>query len=354
MIGKATCGSSASGLSNYLNNEQKKEWREVQNLPGQNRHQDVRLINDTASMSKAEKPVYHLSISYADGDNPSKAQMLADGKATLSTLGLGEHQAVFVAHNDSDHQHLHIMANRVNPATGKAQNMWGDHHKIRTQMRAIEKARGYEQTRLKNPDKDLELTNGEYHKLKEQGLEKMPLKAKAEFYDFKKSFEQANSWQDLHNDLTEVQCTIEAKGRGGVIRDHSTDKTMKLSRVGREHSFGKLQKGFGKLKDYKKSLEISRDVSKSIPDRKIGQATARIIKEGYGDKAISKGAKSQFRNAIQGAWSAQKSVSKITKMANSLSSKNPALAPMKYASKAGKGILKQLEREQNRGRGLTM
>src|SRR5699024_5725800 len=66
-----------------------------------------------------------------------------------------------------------------------------------------------------------------------------------------------------------------------------------------------------------------------------------------------KDAKTQFEKAIRGGYDAQKSIAKIGKMASNLGSGIPQLSPLEYAYKAGKGIIKQIEREQNRGRGLS-
>ena len=37
----------------------------------------------------------------------------------LRFMGFDEHQAVYIAHKDTEHPHLHIILNRVHPETGK-------------------------------------------------------------------------------------------------------------------------------------------------------------------------------------------------------------------------------------------
>ena len=41
----------------------------------------------------------------------------------LSALGLEDHLAVVVAHNDTDHAHWHLVVCKVHPDTGKAASL---------------------------------------------------------------------------------------------------------------------------------------------------------------------------------------------------------------------------------------
>src|SRR5699024_8528915 len=125
-------------------------------------------------------------------------------------------QACSFADPDTVHQLLHLMLNRVHPEQGKAWNTFGDHYKLRGIAKELKQQRDYQKTRLLNPDRDFELTNGEYHQIKEHGLENMPLKAKAEFYELDTVFDQATSWEELRGELSEIGLQVKRKGRGGV------------------------------------------------------------------------------------------------------------------------------------------
>ena len=41
----------------------------------------------------------------------------------LKALGMGNAKALFVAHNDEDYAHVHIVASKINPATGRAYDL---------------------------------------------------------------------------------------------------------------------------------------------------------------------------------------------------------------------------------------
>lgn len=353
MTNSGSTGGSFRGLSGYLGQEDKQEWREVRNLPGRNQDEDIRLMEELASTSKADKPVYHLSLNYADGDQPTRQQMSEDADRVLSELGLADHQAVLVSHGDTDHRHLHLMVNRIHQDKPRAWKTWRDRTRVKNILGRIEQERGYELVsagRAWDREKDHSRSNGEFMRLRKQGFEKMPLRVKADFYDIDAAIREATSWRSLQSALGEYDLKVRPKGRGGVIEDTHTGKTLKLSRVDRKHSFGKLQGRFGKFKEYEQARDMSRSISQQIPDKAIGQATARILQEGYGGRVISKEAKQQFRKAIKGAWQAHKSVKTISTLAVG----GPAAAPLTWACKAVKGILRQLEHEQNRDRGLSL
>lgn len=309
MTNSGSTGGSFRGLSGYLGQENKEEWREVRNLPGRNRGEDIRLMEELASTSKADKPVYHLSLNYADGDQPTRQQMIKDADRVLSELGLADHQTVMVSHRDTDHQHLHLMVNRIHQDKPRAWKTWRDRTRVKNILGRIEQERGYELVsagRAWDREKDHRRSKGEFMRLRKQGFEKMPLRVKADFYDIDGAIREATSWESLQNTLSEYDLKVRPKGRGGVIEDIHTGKTLKLSRVDRQHSFGRLQGRFGTFKEYEKARDLSRSARQQIPDKAIGQATARIVREGYGGRVISKGAKQQFRGAMKSAWSAKK------------------------------------------------
>ncbi|NIW00546.1 relaxase/mobilization nuclease domain-containing protein [Candidatus Saccharibacteria bacterium] len=252
MIAKLKTGTSFMALANYMEQEQKMEFKEARNLTGDYKSHYVRMMDESASLSsRVEQPVYHVTLSYAEEDNPSKDMMLEDADQVLEELGLGEHQAVIVGHNDEEYKHLHLMVNRVHPIEGKAWNPWNDRDRAKAILRDIEKQRGYRQVSEKNWGKGKGMSNGEIHQLRDHGLDNPPLKFKSQFYDFKGGFEKAENWKDIEDLLKEAGCRIKPKGRGGVIEDRSTGKQMKLSRVDRKFSFGELQKEHGNYKEWK-------------------------------------------------------------------------------------------------------
>ena len=349
MIAKSTTGSSFRGLANYLEGEQKIEFKEAHNLAGDHKDHYVRMMEDTASMSKAEQPVYHVSLSYSPEDNPSKDMMIEDGHQVLQELALEDHQAIFVAHGDTDHKHLHMMINRVNPDTGKAWNTFGDHYKLRGIAKELEQQRDYQKTRLLNPDRDFELTNGEYHQIKEHGLENMPLKAKAEFYELDTVFDQATSWEELRGELSEIGLQVKRKGRGGVLLEVATGQTLKLSRIdsdlGRNQSLGRLEKRLGNRKEFEQLLEAHKALKNHLPDKEVRQAFGKIAREQFGSGTIRKSSMKALGKTLSASINIGKTIKGLTHLANSSN-------PMRGVAKMGLALAKKVTRDLNQDRGL--
>lgn len=97
-----------------------------------------------ATGRKTESPVYHLSLSWVPGEQPSQAEMMEAGEAALKVLGYSEHEAVYAAHGDKAHMHLHIVVNRIHPLTGKTHNPKDDQKLLQAWGHEYDKGRGLE------------------------------------------------------------------------------------------------------------------------------------------------------------------------------------------------------------------
>lgn len=64
---------------------------------------------------RCKRPAYHVALSWAKTDSPTKMEMDTCAREALTVLGLSGHQWVDVSHTDATHTHLHIVANRVSP-----------------------------------------------------------------------------------------------------------------------------------------------------------------------------------------------------------------------------------------------
>lgn len=80
-----------------------------------------------ATGRKLVHAVYSYSLSWAPDETPTQEQMLEAAHETLEALGLSDHEALLVAHNDEPHPHIHVIVNRVHPETGLAAKLACDH-----------------------------------------------------------------------------------------------------------------------------------------------------------------------------------------------------------------------------------
>ena len=67
----------------------------------------------------------HISLSWRPGETPTREQMEAAAHSALAALGMANAKAIFVAHNDEDYEHVHIVASKINPASGRVYDLKG-------------------------------------------------------------------------------------------------------------------------------------------------------------------------------------------------------------------------------------
>jgi hypothetical protein len=91
---------------------------------------------------KNETPVKTVSIAWAPGQIPTRAEMIKAGDGFLQAMGWHGHQAVYAAHNDTAHPHLHIILNRVHPETGRTLNDWQERTRAQQWALAYERGQG--------------------------------------------------------------------------------------------------------------------------------------------------------------------------------------------------------------------
>jgi hypothetical protein len=125
MIGKISMGASFSGRISYCLED--KRQKQSQEPVFKNRAEliafnqcfgtkkelieqfnDVRMLNQ-----KIQKPVMHIVLSLAPGEQLEKGTLVEMASGCARQMGVDKNQYIAVAHIDTNHQHLHIVANRV-------------------------------------------------------------------------------------------------------------------------------------------------------------------------------------------------------------------------------------------------
>ena len=75
--------------------------------------------NQASRGKKCVLDCLHVSLAWEKGQEPSRAEMAEAARGFLKSVGMGSARAVFVAHDDTPHQHIHIIASRIDPASCK-------------------------------------------------------------------------------------------------------------------------------------------------------------------------------------------------------------------------------------------
>lgn len=89
-------------------------------------------------------PVYAYSLSWHPEKEaaPDRAEMARAVDASLKALQADHLQAMIVCHQDRAHPHVHVILNRVDPATGKMHATSNDYRKLSAWAAAYERERG--------------------------------------------------------------------------------------------------------------------------------------------------------------------------------------------------------------------
>lgn len=256
MVGKVTSGASFSGLAAYLTGDRERvAWTEARWMIGTDPKEIAREMEAAAGQSsRVEKPVYHISLSFDPADAPTREQMREAAGEVLKDLGLAEHQAFLVAHQDKGHPHVHIMVNRVHPETGKAQPVRYDYAQVERTLRRLEREWGLRRVpghharepETAPPDRSQARTTGEIRRTRRTGEQPFPDVVRDKIG---RDVAAAKSWSELTEAFKQYGLRVEARGRGMVITDGQ--RFAAASRVTREASRYRLERRFGQtLSDY--------------------------------------------------------------------------------------------------------
>ena len=139
------------GEAHHPESAERVEWTETRNLATSEGERAGRIMAATAEASpelkrlaggaatgrKLEKPVCHYSLNWAKDEKPDRQEMRRAAAESLKALGMERSQALIVSHRDGQ-PHVHVIANRVDPESGKAAGL------SRSKLKLSKWAEGYE------------------------------------------------------------------------------------------------------------------------------------------------------------------------------------------------------------------
>jgi len=95
--------------------------------------------NQSSRTRRCEMDCVHLALCWRPGEQPTREQMTATAQSALTAMGMGNARALFAAHNDEGYAHLHIVASKINPDTGRAYDLKGNYLKLSRWAEAYER-----------------------------------------------------------------------------------------------------------------------------------------------------------------------------------------------------------------------
>jgi hypothetical protein len=270
VIGKTGSGAGFGGLTRYLLNGKQDDlnpgrvlWTSTRELAFDDPREAALVMRMTAAQGQTDKPVQHFSISLAPGEHLTREQWEQVIDTTLRDLKLEGHQALVVAHQDTAHEHVHIMVNRVHPETHLAWDRWQDRPRLMASLRVQEVALGLQETpHVKDPDR-----------VPDPLVQQFERTAEPPILDYARAvarpaLQEAPSWRELHERLAEVGLYLERKGQGLVVTDDH--RHVKASNVDRGASLRALEGRLGPYEERRPLLqEIDRDLRANVREREL-------------------------------------------------------------------------------------
>ena len=209
--------------------------------------------------SKIDK-TYHLIVSFQEDEIVGQEKLFDIEDEICRAIGLGDHQRISAAHQDTDNQHIHIAINKIHPISHLAIEPYYDYmkldkacaeleykHELQTDNRIADtQDRALDETWQSGKAGDMEAYNGMNSFQRWIGERKE---------DICQHLSTAKSWADVHKGLGQYGLTIRPRGAGMVISAKEEKATMKASELGRKFSKGVLERRFGEYQPTSKEVD---------------------------------------------------------------------------------------------------
>lgn len=263
-------------------------------------------------------PVYHVVLSWREGERPTDKQMIEAAKAAQKAVSMDGHQFVYAIHRDTENAHVHMMINRVHPDSAKAIYPQNDFYKLDRCMREMELAQGWghdngpytvKDGMVIRGERDLERRPSQPTKAKDfeaaTGHQSLAGYAQSVADEVIKSLD-AGTWQDLHAALRKYGLEIREAGQGFKI--HSVDDPkqtpIKASNMAGELGGGKLKKRLGEFERPVRTVAAARpertyqrDPAGRVQQREERAAERAALKQQYKEACLAKRAVAGRRDA---------------------------------------------------------
>lgn len=211
-----------------------------------------------------KKPVYSYSLAWHPEQDPTKEHMIDAANASLEFLGLHEHEALMVAHNDTEHPHIHVIVNLVHPVNGNTAKYRDDYKRFSRWAQAYQEERGetYSPQRVEN---NRRRDQGEFVKYDQSNL-----------YDWRRKRQAENFERRLRQreDLTEAQ-----KGQH-IELNRAKERLIEQEQVEtREESRKDWRELYKKQEKERARIQHEQQIQKSELDAVLKDKSGKVLRE---------------------------------------------------------------------------
>lgn len=254
-----------------------------------------------------ESPVFHASISVSPDEEVSDRKWRALAREYLKEMGFKDCQYCLFKHNDKDHPHIHIVANRINPFDRQLVSDSFDYYKSFKVMRKLEKEFGLKENRSHYRQPVKPLTTGEIRAQRRTG--KQPIRLDLQ-NALDRCIPSSKSLDELAENLQQYNISTRFRqNRNGQVNGISFSKNgiaFSGSKLGYNYTLNSIRNSLDKeficIEDKKltevKPMTVNRDTNQpETPIQPIAQlAILENIKTLETEKKMRQLAQSQTKN----------------------------------------------------------
>ncbi|WP_127125414.1 relaxase/mobilization nuclease domain-containing protein [Pseudoflavitalea rhizosphaerae] len=243
-----------------------------------NKYELASQFREVEKLSKrVEKPVLHMSLRLAPGEQLSKDQLMEIGRECAKEFGVADHQYICVLHKDTKEQHIHIAANRVG-FDGKVASDSNNYKRMAALCRRLEK-----QYNLKEVLSPRAFLSPKERLLPRHDSRKEKLKT-----DIRQTLEKVHCFGEFERKMQELGYKV-IKGRGISFIDKKKVK-IKGSEVG--FAWAKIEK----ILAIKQQLEMKvteqklyeKSVEQKIENSGVATVSQRLLQQTRQDALIDR------------------------------------------------------------------
>ena len=284
------------GLANYIVSPEKENGTEKCVYSGSrgfltdefpSRKAEMIALSEEALRSR--DPVEHYVLSWREGERPTPAHIEKTVDLLLGEFGMENHQCLYGLHQDTDNFHLHIMLNRADPLSGRAEriNKGFDIEALHKVIARIEHEQGWTReehgryevssegiVRSGSPEREKSRKPSRIRDAERRTGEKSALSIAQDRIPGIAG--NSKSWQDFHGKLAELGMEYRLRGAGAVLL--VGEKPTKPSNVDRKLGLKALEKRWGAFEPPGPDIE-----KKEAPVPEPVNDTSKAL--GFGDYA---------------------------------------------------------------------
>jgi len=282
MISKISKGGGFRGVLNYNFDEKKTHEIIDSNMIGETPKELANEFGFSRKMNpKLGNAVFHASLSFPENEKLKNEELKEISNDYLKKMGFSNTQFVVVKHNDTKHQHVHIVASRID-FDGKTISDKNDVHRSIKATRDLEKK--YQLTEVeskgKNESKHYSKKEADFQNRTGLKFTKENIKISINNYFKKNDVYAVLGFVDhLNKDKVKVNFNLSKTGHVSGMSFNSGKYSFKGSALNKQMSWGNLSDklNYNALED-KNALLLSNHLAKNNLDAKNFESTNKYYK----------------------------------------------------------------------------